>query len=142
MSLDSPATDAIAAAIRDVHRTWLEAIARGDTETLRELLDPNYELWLAGRPIVAGREAAVAAMAPTLVAMDVKQSFESAGLIVGADWAVDRGVEHFVITPREGGAPRTHTQRAVVLLRRSAAGRWVYAWGMTSPITVPAAAEA
>lgn len=120
-------------AIDALHALWIEAVTRGDCDALGECLTEDYVAWPAGAPPIAGRDAAVEAMAAMLGVATIEQAFESHDLVVGPDWALDRGIESFVITPHDGSPPQEHRQRAVMLLRCGDDGRWRYAWGMTSP---------
>lgn len=120
-------------AIQALHEMWVDAVTRGDCDALGECLTEDYVAWPAGAAPIVGREAAVQAMAPMFAVATIQQTFESHDLVVGTDWALDRGIESFVITPLDGSPPQEHRQRAVILLRRDDDGRWRYAWGMTSP---------
>ena len=81
-----------------------------------------------------GPDTTVAGMAAALAKYVVEQAFESTELIVAGDWAFERGVESVSATPREGGPAVSRSQRAFLILRRDAGGRWRYARGMTGAL--------
>ncbi len=116
------------AAIGATHHAWVTAVGRSDVDALRDLLTGDYEAWPAGAAPIVGREAAIAQLMRALESVSVEQSFVSSELVVMGDIALDRGVESFTMTPRDGGPQRRHRQRAVILLRREPDGRWRYAW--------------
>jgi ketosteroid isomerase-like protein len=71
--------------------------------------------------------------------MHVRQEFASAELIVAGDWAIDRGIEHFELTPKAGGqSQHVGPRRALTMLRRQADGTWRFARGMTNDAESPA----
>jgi len=43
---------------------------------------------------------------------------------VSGDWAFDRGREHYIVTPKAGGAPIEKTGNYLYLYRRQADGSW------------------
>ena len=133
MSAD-PTTATAAGAIARLHEDWVAAVRRGDAEGLRDLVTADYEVWPNGAPPMHGPDTTVAGMAAALAKYVVEQAFESTELIVAGDWAFERGVESVRATPREGGPAVSRSQRAFLILRRDAAGRWRYARGMTGAL--------
>ena len=71
-------------------------------------------------------------MAGALLRFTIQQSFEPIESIVAGDWAFERGIESMHVTPIGGGSPKDMSQRALLILRRGADGRWRYARGMTN----------
>lgn len=127
-------TEAAAAAIGQLHEAWVATVRRGDAEGLRDLVTADYEVWAAGAPTIRGPDATVAGMAAALATYAVEQVFDSHELIVFGEWAFERGVESVRATPREGGPAVSRSQRAFLILRRDAVGRWRYARGMTGAL--------
>ena len=62
----------------------------------------------------------------------ITQRYEPIETVVSGEWAFQRGIEHIHGVPRDGGAPHDAQQRALLILRRGADGRWRYARGMTN----------
>lgn len=127
-------TAAAAGAIAQLHQDWVAAVRRGDAEGLRDLVTADYEVWPNGAPPMQGPDATVAGMAAALAKYVVEQAFDSTELVVAGDWAFERGVESVRATPREGGPSVSRSQRAFLILRRDAVGRWRYARGMTGAL--------
>ena len=80
------------------------------------------------------RDEWVRAMRGALERYDIAQHFEPLETIVCGDWAFERGIESMTVTPIGGGLSRTASQRALLILRRDASGRWRYARGMTNAL--------
>ena len=118
-------------AITELHDAWVAAVARGDAAALRDLVTADYEVWNNGIPAMRGPDVVVAGMAAALERHAVRQHFERLELIVAGEWAIERGIERIAATPRAGGDEVRRAQRAMLLSRRGADGRWRYARGMT-----------
>jgi uncharacterized protein (TIGR02246 family) len=119
-------------ALAALHAAWVSAVARGDATALRELLTDDYEAWAHGAPPPRGAQATAAAMAAAAARYAIEQHFEPLETVVAGDWAFARGLERVRITPRGGGESRVQEQRALLIMRRGADGRWRYARGMTN----------
>lgn len=117
---------------------WIAAIAASDADALRPLLTEDYEVWAHATAPLCGVDAAIAAMRGALERYRVEQSFEPVETVVTGDWAFERGIERMTVIPAAGGTAQTVSQRALLILRRGADGRWQYARGMTNglPATV------
>jgi uncharacterized protein (TIGR02246 family) len=124
--------DASRAAIAKLHAAWVRAIEGSDASALAELVTDDYEVWANGAAPLTGRIAVTTAMAGALEVYSVEPAFESLELIVSGDWAFERGIERMRVTSRAGGAVQVRAQRALIVLRRDADGRWRYARGMTN----------
>jgi uncharacterized protein (TIGR02246 family) len=116
-------------ALRDA---WVAAVRAGNAALLADLVTADYEVWAHGAPAMRGPDVVVAAMGAALARHSVEQAFESVETVVSGDWAFQRGIERIQATPRDGGAPLTATQRALLILHRGPDGRWRYARGMTN----------
>ena len=116
-------------ALRD---RWVMVVASGDVRALADLVTPDYEVWTHGAPALTGPEMVVATMGAALAKYFVSQAYEPTETIVAGDWAFQRGIERIRVVPKEGGPAQEHTQRAMIILRRGADGRWRYARGMTN----------
>lgn len=130
------------AAIARLRAAWMRAVAVGDAEALRDLLTDDYEVWANAAPPIVGVEGAIAAMRGALARFRIDQRFDAIETIVAGDWAFERGVESMRVTPLAGGEPHDASQRALLVLRRGADGRWRFARGMTNqlpPLDGPAA---
>jgi uncharacterized protein (TIGR02246 family) len=132
MTRDMSSDNADQAAVQRVRDDWVRAIAARDADALRQYLTDDYEAWTHGAPPLRGVDAAVAAMRGALEQYDIVQDFESLETIVCGDWAFERGIESMTVTPIGGGPERSGSQRALLILRRGADGRWRYARGMTN----------
>lgn len=119
------------AALRDA---WMAAVASGDAEALRDLLTEDYEVWANAAAPIVGVDGAVAAMRGALARFRVEQRFDAIETIVAGDWAIERGTESMRVTPIDGGESRDASQRALLVLRRGADGRWRFARGMTNQL--------
>lgn len=124
-------------ALRD---RWVMVVASGDVSALANLVTPDYEVWTHGAPALNGPENVVATMQAALAKYFVSQSYEPLETIVAGDWAFQRGIERIRVVPKDGGPAQEHTQRAMIILRRGADGRWRYARGMTNGLP-PASAS-
>ncbi|HVT40103.1 MAG TPA: DUF4440 domain-containing protein [Gemmatimonadaceae bacterium] len=125
--------------IADLHREWVDNVARGNAEGLRDLVTEDYEVWPDGALSLTGRDVVVSSMAGAIALYQVEQVFDSVELVVTGDWAFERGIERITVTQRSGGAAQSRTQRVLLILRRGADGRWRYARGITNNLpSVPA----
>jgi uncharacterized protein (TIGR02246 family) len=128
------------AAIRDTERRWFEAVRASDVDTIVSLLSEDAVFWPNRGAEVTGREAVRTMYQAVFAQMRVDQQFASEELIVAGDWAIDRGIEHFELTPNAGGQSRhVGPQRALTILRRQADGTWRFARGITNDAGSPAA---
>jgi|SRR5581483_4864820 len=119
-------------AIASVREAWMKAVATGDADALHDFLAEDYEVWAHGAPPIKGPDGAVAAMKGALQRFRVEQRFVPLETVICGDWAFERGIEHMTVTPIAGGPPQNASQRALLILRRDADGRWRYARGMTN----------
>ena len=119
-------------AVERVRDEWTRAVAARDPEALRDLLTDDYEVWANGAAPIRGAEGAIAAMRAALERFNVVQRFDPLETIICGEWAFERGIESMTVTPVGGGPPRSASQRAFLILRRDASGRWRYARGMTN----------
>jgi len=135
----NPTDEADRAAIDALRDRWVAVVASGDVRELADLVTPDYEVWTHGAPALAGPHAVVSTMSAVLTRYSVSQSYEPIETVIAGDWAFQRGLERIRVVPKGGGAPQETTQRALLILRRGADGRWRYARGMTNGIpTTPA----
>jgi ketosteroid isomerase-like protein len=120
----SATDEADRAAIDALRDTWVAVVASGDVRELADLVTPDYEVWTHG--------------APALRQFSVSQSYDPVETVIAGDWAFQRGIERIRVVPKGGGAAQETAQRALLILRRGADGRWRYARGMTNglPATV------
>jgi ketosteroid isomerase-like protein len=126
------------AAIVQLRDAWINAVAARNPDALRDLLTDDYEVWAHGAPPVVGPDGAMGAMRAALDRFRIEQRFDPVETVIAGEWAFERGVESMTITPVSGGATQTMMQRALLIMRRGADGRWRYARGMTNGL--PAAA--
>jgi ketosteroid isomerase-like protein len=117
--------------ITALHDAWVAAVSRGDASALRDLVSDDYEVWANAAPAMHGPDVVVAGMAAALAKHTVEQRFERLELIVAGEWAIERGIERVMATPRSGGEPVKRAQRALLVSRRGTDGRWRYTRGMT-----------
>ncbi|HMC56833.1 MAG TPA: nuclear transport factor 2 family protein [Gemmatimonadaceae bacterium] len=122
----------MAAEIDELRNAWIAAVARRDPSAVADLLTDDYEVWSGGAPALKGPAAAAAAMGAALARFDIEQSLEVVETVVSGDWAFERGIERMTLTPRGGGDVQRFEQRAFLVMRRDADGRWRYARGMTT----------
>jgi uncharacterized protein (TIGR02246 family) len=122
---DQAAVDAVADA-------WVVAVANRNADALRDLVTDDYEVWAHGVPPITGPDAVVATMRAALAVYSIEQIFEPVETVIAGDWAFQRGVEHMRVAPNAGGPRREMVQRALLILRRGADGRWRYARGFTN----------
>ena len=122
------------AAIAALRDAWMAAVASGDSEALRDLLTEDYEVWANAAPPIVGIDGAIAAMRGALARFRVEQRFDAIETIVAGDWAFERGTESMRVTPLAGGESHDASQRALLVLRRGADGRWRFARGMTNQL--------
>ena len=118
--------------IEALREAWVAAVRTGNAAALADLVTADYEAWTHGAPAMRGPEIVVAVMSVALARHSVEQAFEAMETVVSGDWAFQRGIERIRATPRDGGAPVTATQRALLILHRGGDGRWRYARGMTN----------
>lgn len=118
--------------IDELFAAWKDAVRRGDIETLLGLTTEDAEFWTQGMPAVRGRENIRTLYASFLANFTLEQEFEEIERIVEGGWALIRGVERNVLTPRAGGAATEVRQRAFTVLRLDADRKWRFARGMTN----------
>ena len=127
--------------IDELRDAWIAAVKRRDPSALADLLTEDYEVWSGGAAAMKGPAAAAAAMGAALARFDIEQSLEVVETVVSGDWAFERGIERMRLTPRSGGSGgsgggggdvQDFEQRAFLVMRRGADGRWRYARGMTA----------
>jgi len=111
---------------------WSAAIASKDVDTLVGLVTEDAEFWSNGAAPLKGRSAVRATFEAFFSRFDFRQDFEFVELIVLADAAFARGIEHNHLHPVAGGEDIEHTQRAFMLILREADGEWRFARGMTN----------
>ncbi|HXY29074.1 MAG TPA: nuclear transport factor 2 family protein [Gemmatimonadaceae bacterium] len=119
-------------AIARLHERWVSAVGTGDFDALTPLVTDDYEVWAHAADPIRGPAAVAAAMRAVLGSYRVEQRFEPVETVIAGEWAFQRGVERIIVTPMDGSAARTITQRALLILRRGGDGRWRYARGMTN----------
>jgi ketosteroid isomerase-like protein len=119
-------------AVERVRDEWTRAVAARDPEALRDFLTDDYEVWANGAQPIRGADGAIAAMRHALDRFNVVQRFDPLETIICGEWAFERGIESMTVTPIGGGPTRNASQRAFLILRRDASGRWRYARGMTN----------
>lgn len=130
---ESPTSaDADRRAIDALRDAWVAAVAAGDARALADLVTPDYEVWAHATPAFTGPETVVAMMGAAMSRYAITQRYEPIETVVSGEWAFQRGIEHIHGVPRDGGAPHDAQQRALLILRRGADGRWRYARGMTN----------
>jgi uncharacterized protein (TIGR02246 family) len=127
-------------AIRRVLAAFTEAVSRGDTEAVLDMITDDAVFWTANYPAIRGKEQLRAAYAG-LAAYRVQQEFEIEELQVCGEWAFVRGYENFTLEPKDGQGQRLEIKkrRAISILRRQPDGAWKTARGMTNETPVPGA---
>ena len=111
---------------------WSAAIASKDIDTLVGLVTDDAEFWSNGAAPLTGRSAVRATFEAFFSRFDFTQDFEFVELVVFADAAFARGIEHNHLHPLAGGDDVEHTQRAFMLIRGEPDGEWRFARGMTN----------
>ena len=111
---------------------WARAFAAGDVAALVALVTPDAEFWTQGAPPLVGHEAVARTLEDFFGRFRAVQRFTELERFVASDWAIVRGEERNTLTPKDGGAPIEHRQRAFSLLRRGPDDRWRFARGMTN----------
>jgi uncharacterized protein (TIGR02246 family) len=120
------------AEIEALFARWAAAVASKDVDTLVGLVTEDAELWSHGAAPLTGRSAVRATFEAFFSRFDFRQDFELVELIVFADAAFARGVEHNHLHPLAGGDDVERPQRAFMLIRREPDGEWRFARGMTN----------
>jgi len=128
----SPTDEADRAAIDALRDRWVAVVASGDVRELADLVTPDYEVWTHGAQALTGPHTVVTTMGAVLTRFSVSQSYEPIETVIAGDWAFQRGIERIRVVPKGGGASQENAQRALLILRRGADGRWRYARGMTN----------
>jgi uncharacterized protein (TIGR02246 family) len=121
---------------------WKAAVAARDVEGVAALVADDCEFWSNAAPPMRGKDAVRATLAEFYRRFEHRQEFERHELVVRGDLAFARGIEDNVLHPVDGGAEIRHRQRAFMVIRREADGRWRFARGMTNqlpPETPPTA---
>jgi uncharacterized protein (TIGR02246 family) len=119
--------------VDDLYAAWVDAFKRRDVDAILALVTPDYVLYAPGAPPMVGPENLRPALAQALATYDISSSFERLDLLVDGDLAVDFGWDVQTVTPRAGGEPKTARQRVVLVMRRQADGRWLFARGLSQP---------
>jgi len=128
------------AAIRRVLGAFTEAVSRGDTEAVLDMITDDAVFWTANYPAIRGKEQLRAAYAG-LAGYRIHQDFEIEELQVCGEWAFVRGYESFTLEPKDGKGERLEIRkrRAISILRKQPDGVWKTARGMTNETPVPGA---
>jgi len=118
--------------IESLFARWSTAIASKDVDALVGLMTEDAEFWSHGAAPLKGRSAVRATFEAFFSRFDFRQDFELVELVVFADAAFARGIEHNYLHPLAGGDDIERTQRAFMLILREADGEWRFARGMTN----------
>ena len=119
-------------AIQELHEEWTRVVSQGDVPGLLALVNEDAVFWAGAQPPVEGREGVRTAFAPVFARFYVTQRWESSELLISGEWAIDRGLEYVLVTPKEGsGSSVSSLRRAFSILNRGHDGRWRYARGLT-----------
>jgi len=108
---------------------WADAMARGDVDSILEMLEPSYVLWLPNG-VEMTRDAFRPLLEATFARGRVESSFECEARIIRDGLAVDRGWDVQTLTPLTGEPPQSGRQRVTLVLRRGEDGAWRVAWGL------------
>ena len=122
--------------VDDLYAARGDAFRRHDVDAILALLTSDYTLYASGAPPLMGRDSMRPALAQALATYDISPSFERLDLLVDGDLAVDFGWDVQTVTPRAGSEPKTARQRVVLVMRRQADGRWLFARGLSQPAPV------
>lgn len=119
-------------AVKDLLRSWREALASENPDQIGTLITDEAEFWSQGQPPLRGRAALKDAFAGIFERYVMDQEFRCDELIVIEDWAFLRGLEVNRLTERESGEELVVRQRAFSVLRRCPQGVWRFHRGMTN----------
>jgi uncharacterized protein (TIGR02246 family) len=112
-------------AIRNLVATWMDATARGDMDTLLELMDDEVIFLGPGRPPMRGKTAFADATRAAAGAGRIEGAAEVQEVRVVGDWAYCWVELSVAMHPGGGGAPVRRGGPAMSVLRKTPAGRWV-----------------
>jgi len=118
--------------IDQLYEAWNQAFARKNTETILDLLTPDYVLWPAGAPAM-NRDTLAPKLTAAFGACDITSSFEREERLVSGDFAFERGWDIQQVRSRTGSDVKIQRQRVFLVLRRGADGKWRFARGMSQP---------
>ncbi len=117
--------------IDEALRKWTEALRRSDSEGLAALMTEDCEFWSPGQPPLIGRKAVAESFRGVLKDYRIEQIFEEQERIEFGDYALLRGLERNIVTPRKGIGETTIQQRVFTLARRDPDGVWRFARGIS-----------
>ena len=111
-------------AIRLYDQQWLEALAKGDAEALRDLTAEDHVTFPNNMPPFVGRQANYEANSKWLAKNTVREQWYPRDLVVTGDWAYECGYFTATSQPKGGGAETHFTGNYLRILRRQADGSW------------------
>lgn len=111
------------AQIRELQRLWLEAVARGDIDTLLDLVTDDVEFITANRPPYGKEQFANDLQSATgkmlFVGSAVAEELEIAG-----HWAYAKTRIDLKVTPSAGGETKKLGGLALSIFRKEPDGKW------------------
>lgn len=113
-------------AIREVHRTWIDAVNAGDLARLLALMTDDV-LFLNPGLVPFGREGFSAAFSSGHQQFRIRCISELQEVVVAGTVAHTLGKDSLSLTPRAGGATSQLTGHRLTIYRKQPDGRWLLA---------------
>jgi uncharacterized protein (TIGR02246 family) len=112
------------AAIDDLRRRWLEALADGNVNQLRGLMSEDVVVVHGNGRTVSGRETVVEDLRASFVKWRVNERVEPDELIVSGDWAFERARVWTTVRPVGSNEATEIRSSTFTLLRRDPGTGW------------------
>jgi len=143
----SAATSDLAAdrqAIAAVSAQFQAAENAGNVEQMLPLFAADLVILSPNAPELSGADRIAAEMRAFHEAFSVQVEYASQEIAAFGDWGLDRGTEHFTLTPKNGGPPISVNGTYLWLYRRQPDGSWKQSrvmWNSSDPAPKRAAAN-
>jgi len=96
----------------------------GDVDRFRDFFADDLVMMGPNGPAVTGADSVATLMRVFHNAYSVQVKYDSEEIVVFGDWAFDRGVSRYTVTPKAGGAQIQETGKYLYLYHRQADGSW------------------
>jgi len=96
----------------------------GSGDEFRSFFADDLVLMGPNSPPVTGGDTVAAQMRLFHEKFAVQVEYDSQEIVVSGDWAFDRGMEHYTLTPKAGGDPIRKSGNYLYLYQRQEDGSW------------------
>jgi uncharacterized protein (TIGR02246 family) len=115
---------------------YTQAIKDGDPDKFLSFFVDDIVIMPPGQSLMRGRQAAAGFAGPLFNQFTMQENITYDELRVQGNWAAGRFSYTFAVTPKAGGTTTTEAGKAMVWLKRNAAGSWQFShwiWNQDQP---------